>query len=218
MNSSAQRWQGFEFFSKWSIEETCTNSFYSSHKAQPWCKRKVSADASAYGIGAVFIQQNPTSIVWKSVANAFHAMSGMLCGSFEKFSDCIFSKWIHLKTDHKPLDSLFSTAHLDRILPNILQLHQQLTWFDYSIEYVPEKSHFTTASLSRALDKCTSITEEYPYAEFLANAVVTYLTDDPDWLHFYFRGREKDPACLQMHKFCKTSCQYVHTMKGNLAP
>jgi len=75
---------------------------------------KVSADASAYGLGAVLLQ--PQNKLWRPVAFASPALRETetryaqiekealaLTRALEKFADYVLGKNIALETDHKPL-------------------------------------------------------------------------------------------------------------------
>ena len=127
----------------------------------PEATLRVSADASAYGLGAVLLQKARSSTEWKPVAYASRALSDTeqrysqiekealaAVWACERFSDYVLGKRIHLETDHKPLVPLFSTTHLDRMPPRILRFRLRLTRFDYSIEHVPGKALFTADALS----------------------------------------------------------------------
>ena len=75
---------------------------------------KISADASAYGLGAVLLQEHGSD--WRPVAFASRALTETesryaqiekealaLTWSCEKFSSYILGKPVQLETDHKPL-------------------------------------------------------------------------------------------------------------------
>ena len=105
----------------------------------PEATLKISADASAFGLGAVLLQQQLPS-EWKPVAYASRAMSETeqrysqiekealsIVWACEKFSDYILGKRVQIETDHKPLVPLLSTTHLDRIPPRVLRFRLRLT-------------------------------------------------------------------------------------------
>ena len=122
---------------------------------------KVSADASAYGLGAVLLQQTDSD--WKPVAYASRAMSETerryaqieeaalaITWACEKFSMYILGKRSSIETDHKPLVPLLGSKHLDSLPPRVLRFRLRLARFDYSIEHVPGKLLYTADTLSRA--------------------------------------------------------------------
>ena len=122
---------------------------------------KITVDASAYGLGAVLLQQHGDT--WKPVASASKAMSETECRyspiekealalvwACEKFSDYVISKKIQLETDHKPLVPLLGKTNLDCLPPRILRFRLHLMQFDYSISHVPGKELYTADALSHS--------------------------------------------------------------------
>ena len=190
---------------------------------------KVSADASAYGLGAVLLQQHTTS-EWKPVAFASRAMSETerrysqiekealaLVWACERFSDYVVGKSIQLETDHKPLVPLLTTTHLDRMPPRVLRFRLRLTRFDYDISHVPGKLLYTADTLSRAPEQSDSQPQEYPDTEFLVNALVAYLPADADRLECYRTAQRSDPVCSQILQYCRDRWPSKHRVKGDLA-
>ncbi len=81
----------------------------------PDAELTISADASAYGLGAVLLQKHSVT-QWKPIAYASRSMNETeqrysqiekealaLVWSSEKFSDYVLGKHVRLETDHKPL-------------------------------------------------------------------------------------------------------------------
>ena len=96
--------------------------------------KRVSADASSYGLGAVLLQQFDS--MWKSVSFALRSMSETerryaqieketltTTWACEKFSNFILGKHIQVETDNKPLVPLLGLKHLDSLPPRILRFH-----------------------------------------------------------------------------------------------
>ena len=90
---------------------------------------KVTADASAYGLGAV-IAQKQSSSEWRPVAYASHSISEAegrysqtekealaLVWACEKFEDYIIGKSITLEMDHKPLVLFLTKTTLSNLPP-----------------------------------------------------------------------------------------------------
>ena len=122
---------------------------------------KITADASAYGLGAVLLQRQDE--VWKPVAYSSKSMTETerrysqiekealaLVWACEKFEDYVLGKEIQLETDHKPLVPLLGRTHLDCLPPRILRFRLRLMRFSYSICHVPGKELYTADALSRA--------------------------------------------------------------------
>ena len=123
---------------------------------------KICADASAYGLGAVLLQQQHDD-EWKPVAFASRSMTETerrysqiekealaLVWACEKFADYVIEKPILLETDHKPLVPLLGKTNLDCLPPRVLRFQIRLMRFDYSISHVPGKLLYTADTLSRA--------------------------------------------------------------------
>ena len=195
----------------------------------PEASLKVSADASAYGLGAVLLQQH-THPEWKPVAYASRAMSETeqrysqiekealaLVWACERFSDYVVGKSVELETDHKPLVPLLSTTHLDRMPPRVLRFRLRLTRFDYTITHVPGKLLYTADALSRAPVSSEKQPQEYPDTEFLVSALVAYLPADGDRLECYRKAQRSDPVCSQLFQYCRDGWPSKHLVKGDLA-
>ena len=100
-------------------------------------RTKISADTSAYGLGAVLLQQHQYK--WRLVAFASCALNETeihctqieeaalaLTWALERFSKYVLGKVIQLKTDHKPLIPVLGQKTLD------LLTHQVL-WFRFHV-------------------------------------------------------------------------------------
>ena len=139
----------------------------------PEKESKISADASAYGLGAVLLQKTDSD--WKPVAYASRSMSETeqryaqiekealaTTWACEKFSMYVLGKKFLIETDHKPLVPLLGSKHLDSLPPRVLRFRLRLDRFNYLIEHVPGKLLYTADTLSRAPISSTedSILEE----------------------------------------------------------
>ena len=118
--------KGFDLV-KEELAKPTTLAFY-----DPAAVTKVSADASAYGLGAVLLQKIDGH--WKPVAYVSCSMSETeqryaqiekeaLAATWacEKFSDFVLGQHIVLETDHKPLVPLLGIKDLDQLPPRILR-------------------------------------------------------------------------------------------------
>ena len=124
-------------------------------------KTKVSADASAHGLGAVLLQEQQNT--WRPVAFASRALTDTevryaqiekealaLTWALEKFSEYVLGKSIILETDHKPLVPILGRKSLDTLPPRVLRFRLRLMRFQYTIHHVPGKTLYTADTLSRA--------------------------------------------------------------------
>ena len=127
----------------------------------PSAETKLSADASAYSLGAVLLQKCKDG--WKPVAYASRSLSETeqryaqiekealaLTWACEKFSIYFLGKRFQVETDHKPLVPLLGSKHLDTLPPRVLRFRLRLDRFDFSIGHTPGKHMYTADALSRA--------------------------------------------------------------------
>ena len=189
---------------------------------------KISADASAYGVGAVLLQCQDNSN-WKPVAFASRSLNPTeiryaqiekealsLVWSCEKFSDYILGKSIFLETDHKPLVPLLGSKSLDSLPPRVLRFCLQLMKFQYSISQVPGKMLYMADTLSRAplpssaTDEITSDTESF------VHSVISAIPASTDYLDSYRTAQKQDSICSKLMEFCNSGWPKRNTLKGNL--
>ena len=124
----------------------------------------VSADAPAYGLGAVLLQRQPSSEL-RPVAYISRSMSATeqryaqiekealaLTWACEWFSDYMYLIGIsfHIQTDHKPLVPLLSTKLLDELPIRVQRFRMRLLRYDFTISHIPGQDLVTADALSRA--------------------------------------------------------------------
>ena len=121
----------------------------------PQANTKICADASAYGLGAVLLQQH-SDMHWKPVTYASRSISDTerrysqikkeaqanACAC-EKFPIYVLGKAIHLETVHKPLAPLLSRTNLNFLPARVLRFRLRLSRFDYIISHVRGKLLYT---------------------------------------------------------------------------
>ena len=122
-------------------------------------RTKISANTSAYGLGAVLLQQHQDK--WHPVVFASHALNetelcyaqiekeGLtLTWALGRFSEYVQGKVIQLETDHKSLIPLLGQKILDLLPPWVLRFRLHLMQFQYTIHDVSGKSLYTVDTLS----------------------------------------------------------------------
>lgn len=179
----------------------------------PAAKTKVSADASAFGLGAVLLQQHGDD--WKPVAFASRAMNETeqryaqiekeaLAATWacEKFSDYLLGLHFTIESDHKPLVPLLNTKSLNSLPPRILRFRLRLARFDYAVGHVPGKLLYTADTLSRAP---TADAQADDTEAFIRIVTIPALPASPDRLDAYRRAQREDPGCTQITKYCNTN-------------
>ena len=193
----------------------------------PSADTKLSADASAYGLGAVLLQK-VNGEEWKPVAYASRSMTETemryaqiekealaTTWACERFSDYILGKTIAIETDHKPLVPLLSNKQLDNIPPRVLRFRLRLMRFDYSIVHVPGKLLYTADALSRAPQthseedlRCSTCIEAH------MAAILSQFPANEDRLDVYRKAQAEDPTLSEIISYCTNGRPEKHSVKG----
>ena len=179
-------------------------------------KTKISADASAYGLGAVLLQQQDDE-KWHPVAFASRTMNEAelryaqiekeavaLTWALEKFSEYVLSKVVCLETDHKPLIPLLGQKSLDLLPPRVLRFRLCLMRFQYSIHHVPGKTLYTADTLSRA-PLCEAVdTTTSTETENFVQMITAGLPASANRLEAFSKAQANDTICSKLIEFCKS--------------
>ena len=195
----------------------------------PTAETKLTADASAYGLGAVLMQK--TIQQWKPVAYASRSMietdtryaqiekeALATTWACERFSDYILGMKIHIETDHKPLVPLLGSKFLDSLPPRILRFRLRLMQFDYIISHVPGKLLYTADTLSRSPQQFSESDQQL--AELTESQMTSTTFQFPttkDSLDKYRRAQREDPICSKLITFCQTTWPEKHVITGELS-
>ena len=149
----------------------------------------VSADASSFGLGAVFLQKQPNGEM-RPVAYASRSMTTTerryaqiekealaTTWALEHWSDLLIGMKFTVETDHKPLVPLFTTKLIDELPVRIQRFRMRLMRFDFEAKHVPGKLLYTADALSRSPleDQTHGDDELYKEAECYVNAVIVNL-------------------------------------------
>lgn len=137
------------------ISEKTVLKFYDGKKPL-----RISCDASKIGLGAVLEQEEEDG--WQPVAYASKSLNACQAGyanieretlaiafACERFHQYIFGIPIVVRTDHKPLVSIFRKG-LNDCPPRIQRLRLSLEKYDIKVEHIPGKDMSTADALSRA--------------------------------------------------------------------
>ena len=189
---------------------------------------KISADASAYGLGAVLLQSQD-GVTWQPVAFASRSLSETemryaqiekealaLVYACEKFSDYVLGKPILLETDHKPLVPLLGNKSLDTLPPRVLRFCIRLMRFQYSISHVPGKTLYMADTLSRAPLHVSAADDITSDTEIFVQSIISALPATKDNLDSYRIAQREDPICSNLIEFCNSSWPNRNMLKGNL--
>ena len=184
----------------------------------PAALTKISADASAFGLGAVLLQKDDG--LWRPVAFASRSMTETerryaqiekeaLAATWacEKFSDFVLGKHILLETDHKPLVPLLGVKDLHCLPPRVLRFRLRLDRFSFDITHVPGKELYTADTLSRApLHSKISVdsAELSELAELCVAHVITNLPAGNEKLDSYRKAQSENVVCSRVIEYCRT--------------
>lgn len=206
------------------VKEEITSSrvlaLYSTEK-----ETKISADASAYGLGAALLQLHETQ--WRPVAFASRALSQTesryaqiekealaLTWACERFSEYILGKSIQLETDHKPLVPILGKKSLDSLPPRVLRFRLRLSKFLYSIHYTPGKQLCLADALSRAPLPNIQDSIQIEEVERFVESVISSLPAHDDRLNEFRQAQVKDPVCSQLIEYCRSGWPIKQKIKG----
>lgn len=172
----------------------------------------ISADASAYGFGAV-LKQKQENGEYRPIAYASRTLTATqrnwaqiekegyaLQWACEKFKNYITGLEVILETDHKPLISIFTTKHLDDLPPKLQRIRLRLARYQYKIKHILGKEIEMADILSRRpLNKARDdfVKEVIVYAK----AITTNLPATDQRLQEIREAQSKDPICQQLEEY-----------------
>ncbi|XP_027869193.1 uncharacterized protein K02A2.6-like [Xiphophorus couchianus] len=178
---------------------------------------KVSADASAYGLGSVLLQKwgqewRPVAYVSRSLTQTEQRYAQVekealsLTWACERFSNYLVGKHFQMETDHKPLLSLLSSQMLDDLPPRIQRFRMRLMRYSYSISYVPGKHLWTADTLSRApMIENLSTTEAklVDDSNIYVDNVIQNLPASTGYLEELRQELTRDSICARVMQLCE---------------
>ena len=165
----------------------------------------VSADASAYGLGAVLRQKQPDKSL-RPIVYVSRTMTECeqryaqiekealaLTWACERLNQYLLGTRFLLETDHNPLVPLLSTKNLEE-LPIIQRFRLRMMRYQYDIKHVPGKELNTADFLSRSPLPNTGISELQEETEAYINLIVSHLPATDRRLTEIKEHQEKDPT------------------------
>ena len=207
-------------------DEICSHRVLAHYDVN--AKTKISADASAYGLGAVLLQSHDGA-TWRPVAFASRALSETesryaqiekealaLVYACEKFSDYVLGKNISLETDHKPLVPILGSKSLDTLPPRVLRFRIRLMRFQYSISHIPGKTLYMADTLSRAPLSLSNVEEMAKDTEEFVQAIISSIPATKDYLEQYRNAQSQDTICSKLIEFCRAGWPNHKQLKGDL--
>ena len=185
---------------------------------KPTLKTIVSADASAYGLGAVLRQRQSNGDL-RPVAYSSRALTATeqkyaqiekeaLASTWacERFQDYLIGLHFHLETDHKPLVPLLSSKNIDEMPLRIQRFRLRLMRYSYSISHVAGKDLCTADTLSRA-----PLSDPDPLAQQLqqdvqayVNLIVENFPATEAKIKEIIQAQDEDAVCQKIKSFCQS--------------
>ena len=126
-----------------------------------------------------------------------------------------------LKTDHKPLQSLFNTTELSKTPPRIQRFHLRLARFNVTVQYVPGKHQLRADALSRTPTEKPREKDE-PFVKelesFGAQTVYALLATTHRLLEIR-QAQIADEECAQVRAYCRQGWPaYMHATSTIITP
>jgi transposase InsO family protein len=177
----------------------------------------IAADASAYGIGAVLLQdteqgsRRPICYASRSLSETEQRYAVIekealaVTWACEQFSEYILGLKFKVETDHKPLVPLLNSTDLSKMPARILRFRLRLMRFSPEVQYVPGKQQVTADALSRAPVGSPESQDKFLVAEVetFANQAVKIISATDNKLAEIRDHQKQDEVCAQVRKYCE---------------
>ena len=185
----------------------------------------VSADASAYGLGAVLLQRQPSSelrpvaYISRSTEQRYAQIEKealALTWACERFSDYLIGISFLIQTDHKPLVPLLSTKLLDELPIRVQRFRMRLLRYDFTISHIPGQDLVTADALSRAPVSNSTASDQLLEEEVDAyiQAVIDSLPASEGRLAEIREAQQQDELCQEVIKYCLEGWPAKHKLVG----
>ena len=178
----------------------------------PSADARVSADASAYGLGAVLLQKCKDG--WKLVAYALRSLSETEQRYAQIEKEALAITWACENVPHRQEipggnrpQTPGPTSELHTLPPRVLRFRLRLDRFDFSIQHTTGKHMHTADALSRAPLITTDDNSETHNLEELAqlamDACVSELPASPATVSDLEQAQSDDPVLSMIIKYCQ---------------
>ena len=195
----------------------------------PSANTVVSADASAYGLGGVLTQKQPSgewqpvSFISRSLTPTEQKYSQIeketlgLTWACEHFAEYLLGINFQLETDHKPLVPLFTSKNLEDLPVRIQRYRMRMMRFQFTIVHIPGKELVIADALSRSPLKHYCKTDEDLQADCDAyvNLILNSLPATDKRLKQLQQAQEEDETCKLLFQFCKEAGQVSYMDQSN---
>ena len=181
----------------------------------------LSADSSSYGMGAVLYQQTvngcqPVAFASRSLQPAetryatIEKESLAVCWACERFEQYLVGRHFLIQTDHKPLQAILKTKHLNELTPRLQRFKLRMLRFSYDIEYVPGKEQTVPDAMSRAPIPLGSFNQSpisltVEEIEYFCNSVVQNISMSDMQLQKLKEAQNDDNVISAIKNYCTTT-------------
>ena len=176
----------------------------------------VSADASAYRLGAVLRQQQtngevrPVAYISRALTETEQRYAQIekealgVTWACERFQDYLTGLTFHIETDHKPLVPLLSTKNLDEMPLRVQQFRMRLMRYQYTISHVAGKDLCTADTLSRAptSDVDKQFNQFQQEITSYVNLIVDQLPATKTRMQEIRKEQAEDTVCQKLMLYC----------------
>ena len=183
----------------------------------PLANTVVSADASAYGLGGVLTQKQPSgewqpvSFISRSLTPTEQKYSQIekealaLTWACEHFTQYLLGINFQLETDHKPLVPLFTSKNLEDLPIRIQRYRMRMMRYQFTIVHVPGKELVIADALSRSPLKhfCKIDKNLQADCDAYVNLILNSLPATDKRLKQIQQAQEEDETCKLLFQFCK---------------
>ena len=198
----------------------------------PALKTIVSADASAYGLGAVLRQcqsngdLRPVAYISRALTETEQKYAQIekeaLAATWacERFQDYLIGLYFHLETDHKPLVPLLSTKNIDEMPLRIQRFRLRLMRYHYSISHVAGENLCTADTLSRAplYDPDLQAEQFQQDIQAYVNLIVDHFPATDNKIKEIIQEQEQDTVCQKIKTFCQSGWPNKSDLERVLKP
>ena len=187
------------------------------------CRTRIIADASTVGLGAVLTQFQEN--VWRVIAYASRSLSDVerlysqtekealaLVWACERFDLYVCGQPFELKSDHKPLERIYSATSKPcaRIERWVLRLQS----YNFKVVYRPGKANIADALSRLNSDKRLVAGEEFDYVRVIVENCVPVALSAKEMERASFDDEELSmvKSCVRSGNWsqCKTAVSYFH--------
>ena len=168
---------------------------------------EIQTDSSQSGMGSVLLQAgHPLAFASRALTDAEQAYpqidKELLACVFavEKFHQLTYGNFVHIKSDHRPLESLFKKS-LHKVPSRIQKLMIRLMRYNVEISYMPGREMYIADALSRAYLSDEKPDLSYSVLKVHSHAQLSNINISPERKEQFIQATNKDAELCGLKKF-----------------